>query len=79
MHEDHGISIWFFIGSLLTVYGFIIVIASLPAVFSAAAQPHVVLAQLHAGLWWGAILLLLGVFYVITYWPAKKDQQHSES
>ncbi|SFV28107.1 hypothetical protein [Thermoflavifilum thermophilum] len=79
MHEEHGISIWFFIGSLLTIYGLIIVIASLPALFSAINQPHVVLADLHAGLWWGAILLLLGIFYVITYWPAKKDQPHSES
>lgn len=73
MHEDHGISIWFFIGALLVVYGLIIVIASLPALFSAAAAPHVVMAHLHAGLWWGALMLLLGIFYVVSFWPDKKD------
>ncbi|QOR75440.1 MAG: hypothetical protein IMW88_08780 [Thermoflavifilum sp.] len=77
MHEDHGISIWFFIGSLLVLYGLIIVIASLPALFSPAAAPHIVLAHLHAGVWWGALLLLLGIFYVILYWPASKREQKS--
>jgi hypothetical protein len=79
MHEDHGISIWFFIGSLLTVYGLIIVIASLPGLFSRVAAPHIVLANLHAGVWWGALLFLLGIFYVMRYWPSPKQAQGSDS
>ncbi len=70
-HDDpsHGISIWFFIGALLTVYGIIVLVASLlPA---SGAEAHVVLANLHAGIWWGALLLGLGVMYVVLFRPGK--------
>jgi hypothetical protein len=71
-HDDpsQGISIWFFIGSLLLVYGVIILIANL---FPSAAGPeaHVVLANLHAGIWWGALLIGLGTMYAIVFWPGR--------
>lgn len=72
-HEDHsyGISIWFFIGALLTVYGFIILIANLlPG--APITETHVVLADLHAGIWWGALLLVVGVVYVTLFRPGRK-------
>ncbi len=72
MVDDNRISIWFFIGSLLTVYGVIIFVASLPALLSSAHQPDVVLPGLHAGVWWGALLVALGLMYVIVFWPWKK-------
>jgi len=31
----------------------------------------VVLFQLHAGIWWGALLAGIGVFYCIYYAPGK--------
>ena len=70
-HDDpsHGISIWFFIGALLTVYGIIVLVASLlPA---SGAEAHVVLANLHAGIWWGAMMLVLGLVYTIKFAPKK--------
>ncbi len=73
MTDEHRISIWFFIGSLLTVYGVIIVAVSLPALFG-GAQPDVVLPGLHAGVWWGALMVALGVMYVIVFWPWKKGK-----
>ncbi|MCG6989811.1 MAG: hypothetical protein LJF06_16750 [Gemmatimonadetes bacterium] len=77
MTDDNRISIWFFIGSLLAVYGVIIVAVSIPALLNPADQPDVVLPGLHAGIWWGALLVVLGVMYVIVFWPWKKkaDEQ----
>jgi len=72
MHEDKQmtISIWFFIGSLLTVYGVLILGADLWSQIHPPAQT-VVLAELRAGLWWGILLLILGVFYCIKFRPGK--------
>ena len=56
------ISIWFFIGILLLAYGVLIAGAGLYE-FAHPPEKPVVLANLHAGLWWGTVLLALGVFY----------------
>lgn len=68
MLDKHSISIWVFIGSLLAVYGGLILGNGLytTAMHRRAA---VVLASLHIDIWWGAGLLLLGGFYVIRFWP----------
>ncbi len=72
-HHDepaHRISIWFFIGSLLAVYGIIVLVANL--VPGTGPESHVVLANLHAGIWWGALLLALGVMYVVLFRPGRR-------
>jgi hypothetical protein len=66
------ISIWFFIGVLLLVYGLLITGAGLYQLFDPPAHP-VVLFNLHAGIWWGALLIVLGVIYVVKFAPRKKD------
>lgn len=63
----HFISIWFFIGVILTVYGALILFAGL---FS-PTPPQVVMADLHAGIWWGALLLVLGLVYTIRFRPGR--------
>lgn len=72
MHEHKGmtISIWFFIGSLLVVYGVLIAGAELYYHGHPAAQ-QAVLSELRAGLWWGLFLLAFGLFYCIRFWPRK--------
>ena len=50
MHRSGMISIWFFIGVLLLIYGILILGAGL---YGLAHPPEVVLAKLHAGIWWG--------------------------
>jgi hypothetical protein len=69
MHSGN-ISIWFFIGVLLTVYGAMIFGYG---VFDLATGhvPNVVLANLHAPVWWGALLLALGLFYGIRFRPGR--------
>ena len=77
MVDDNRISIWFFIGSLLTLYGIIIFIVTVPELVPGSPQPHVELANLHAGVWWGGLLFLLGLMYVIVFWPGRKKEDKS--
>jgi hypothetical protein len=64
------ISIWFFIGVLLTLYGVTILSYGIWE-FVTGTVPNVVLANLHAPIWWGAIMLILGVFYSVRFRPDK--------
>lgn len=72
MHGGHGsLSIWFFIGALLTAYGAIITATGLYELSSPPPNPPV-LASLHASIWWGAVLLAIGLIYFIRFFPRKK-------
>jgi hypothetical protein len=68
MRGEKGISIWFFIGSLLTMYGVLILGADIWAQSHPPAQP-VMLSEYRAGLWWGLLLLALGLFYTVKFRP----------
>ena len=70
MH-DHGISIWFFIGLSLLVNGVLITGAGIWELVSPPVN-RVVLFQYHANVWWGALLLLLGLFYCVRFAPGKR-------
>jgi len=72
MHGSN-ISIWFFIGVLLTSYGVIITSYGLYEVITGTLA-NVELAQLHAPLWWGAILLILGIVYCVKFKPTKRSK-----
>jgi hypothetical protein len=69
MHNS-GISIWFFIGVLLTIYGVMIFGYGLFEITPGHAA-NVVLSKLHAPIWWGAILLALGLFYSVRFRPGR--------
>jgi hypothetical protein len=71
MTKQHPFSIWFVIGLLLNVYGVMILGAGIYDYFNPPANP-VVLNQLHAGIWWGVLLLAMGVFYTVRFMPKKK-------
>ena len=76
--HKHFISIWFFIGLLLSVYGVLIFgsgiyeLISPPAVEAQGAIERNVLANLHAAVWWGALLLALGLLYTVNFLPGKE-------
>jgi len=70
--ESKDISIWFFIGVLLTIYGVMILGYGLWELISGHTA-NVVLANLHAPLWWGAIMLALGLFYSVRFRPGHED------
>ena len=64
------VSIWFFIGALLLLYGILITGAGLYELSNPPEHP-VVHAELHAGIWWGALLLVLGIFYSVKFRPGR--------
>lgn len=68
--EKHFISIWFFIGILLLVYGVIITALGVYGLFSPPDR-EIVLGSLHAGVWWGALLLVLGAAYAWRFRPGR--------
>ena len=72
MHRAGMISIWFFIGVLLLVYGVLILGAGIYDWPIPPAHP-VVLARLHAGIWWGALLVVLGLVYSLRFRPEGKS------
>lgn len=66
------ISIWYFIGISLAVNGALILGAGIYQLLVPPANPGIVLFQLHANVWWGAVLLLLGLVYCIRYRPRRR-------
>ena len=68
MVGEHGISIWFFIGISLLVNGAVILGAGIYELFVPPAT-RVVLFNLHAGVWWGALLLVCGIVYTVRFRP----------
>ena len=69
--NSKDISIWFFIGVLLTIYGAMILVYGLWEL-ATGNTANVVLANLHAPVWWGGIMLLLGIFYCMRFRPGKE-------
>jgi hypothetical protein len=65
------VSIWFFIGISLAVNGALILAAGLYELVNPPANPTVVLFNLHANVWWGALLLVIGALYCFRFAPGK--------
>lgn len=68
--DDHRISIWFFIGALLAVYGILILGAGVWDWIYPSGLP-LAMGHLHAAVWWGALLLILGLVYCYKFWPGR--------
>ena len=69
MHNTE-ISIWFFIGVLLTIYGAMILGYGISELVTGQTA-NVILANLHAPVWWGGLLTILGVFYLVKFRPGR--------
>ncbi len=69
--KKHFISIWFFIGVLLAVYGVLILGAGIWELFHPAAS-QVAMRYLHTGVWWGALLVAIGGFYCVRFRPGRR-------
>ena len=67
------ISIWFFIGVSLAVNGALILAAGIYQLLNPPLHPGVVLFNLHAGVWWGAVLLVLGLVYCFKFAPTRRS------
>jgi FtsH-binding integral membrane protein len=69
MGEDHHIiPVWFFVGVVLLIYG-VLILGTGIAQYS--SPPPTVLNHLHAPIWWGAILIVIGAVYVYSFRPGR--------
>ncbi len=68
MTKDSHLSIWFFVGILLTFYGLIITLSGL---YGFVSPPAVHLAEYHSDLWWGLVLLAVGALYCYQFAPPR--------
>lgn len=65
------LSIWFFIGISLLVNGGLILGAGLYQLVNPPETPRIALYNLHANVWWGALLFALGAFYCLYFRPRR--------
>ena len=70
MHRKDLVSIWFFIGVLLLFYGVMILGSGLYDL-ATGVTGSTVLAELHAPVWWGALLIVIGGIYAWRFAPSK--------
>jgi hypothetical protein len=73
MHGS-GIAIWFFIGVLLVAYGTLICGYGIYEWISSSYPAGVQMTYLHTPVWWGGLLLLIGLFYAIKFRPSRSSR-----
>lgn len=67
--KHHIIPVWFFVGVLLLIYGVLILVSGLA---EWSNPPATVLSGLHAPVWWGSLLILLGCIYCAIFRPGRE-------
>jgi hypothetical protein len=70
MHGS-GIPIWFFIGVLLVIYGAMILGYGVFEWVTLSYPAGVQLTSLHTPVWWGGLLTVLGLVYVVKFRPGR--------
>lgn len=65
------IPVWFFVGVLLLIYG---VLIFADGIIEWDHLPDTVLANLHAQVWWGALLVGIGALFVGLFRPGKSSE-----
>lgn len=71
MKSGSHLSIWFFTGLCLGVNGALIVAQGIYEIISPPVE-RVVLSEVHANIWWGGVLLILGLFFSLRFSPARE-------
>jgi hypothetical protein len=63
--------IWYFVGLILLSMGFIVLLAGLYSLF-VSREAHTVLGELHADIWWGSIMMIVGgAFFFLNRNPGR--------
>jgi hypothetical protein len=76
MDTEHQIPIWFFVGGTLLIYGLIILGAGLYALVNPSQEANIAMRYLHADIWWGGFMALVGAFYTHRFFPWRKTDKH---
>ena len=66
--RHHIIPVWFFVGLLLLTYGALILASGIA---EWGDPPPTVLSNLHAPVWWGSLMVMLGAGYVAAFRPRR--------
>jgi hypothetical protein len=66
--QKNRLPIWFFIGLIMALYGLIIFAAGVYAYYVPPAV-ELALANVHAAIWWGLLMLFVGIVYIIKFRP----------
>lgn len=74
MSEHRLLSIWFFVGLMLTVFG--VIITATGVYFLFRPQQATALAHLNPSLWWGLIMLASGTLFLVPSLRARKGRKH---
>ena len=75
IHGRHMISIWFFIGLLVLIYGVIILGWGLISGGHPGGGRAIALAELRTDLWMGGFMTLAGAFYTLKFAPWRKEDK----
>lgn len=65
-------SIWYFVGLLLLIIGGIIFLTGLYLLIS-PSESKTVLAEVHPDVWWGGIMIVMGVIFLLTNKNVKSE------
>jgi hypothetical protein len=68
--RHHIIPVWFFVGLLLLIYGALIVASGIAEWQN---PPPTVLANLHAPVLWGSLMVVLGAAYINAFRPRRSS------
>jgi len=73
MQTERQVPIWFFVGGTLLIYGIIIFLTGVYNWLFPPEQPTVALSHLHADVWWGGVLTVLGAIYCLKFHPWREE------
>jgi len=76
--KHHIIPVWFFVGILLLVYGAMIFVTGIYEL-THPPENRVVLYDLHANIWWGGLLVILGLIYSLHFRPRGEKPAEGKS
>ncbi len=64
------------IGAQLAIYGALIGGIGIYELFvPLPPDDQTVLSNFHPGIWWGALMLIIGIFYVLKFHPKRKSPE----
>ncbi len=69
IRRDEPLSIWFFVGMILVIYGIIVTGSGL-----VMEMPPTKLAELRPSLWWGGIMTGFGGLFTAIGWRASQAE-----
>jgi hypothetical protein len=66
MSETKMLSIWYFVGVLLTLLG--VIITGMGVYYIINPETATAMAHLNPSLWWGLVMLFSGLLFLIPSW-----------